>query len=355
MATITKRAGVNGVKYHVKIRLKGHPAQSASFDRLTDARKWASDIEADIRAGRHFKTNEAKRHTFDDVCDRYTAEVAPHLVKEWPFRKVHLDWWQAHVGAFTLADLTPALIGEARAKLQAGVGADGRPGKPRSNGTVCRYLASMSAVMTSCKEWEWLDSNPMEKVSKPALPRGRIRFLSDDEREALMLACKSSESALLYPAVVLAISTGMRQGEQMALKWKDVDLVRGRATLHETKNGEIRVVAIAGHALDLLRQLVKVRRMDSQYVFPSKDGAAPIDLRTPWETAMKRARLEDFRWHDLRHTAASYLAMNGASLLEIAAVLGHRTLAMVQRYAHLGEAHTTGIVERMNAKTFGNT
>lgn len=354
MATITKRVGKTGTKYHVKIRLTGYPPQSASFDRLTDARTWASDTEADIRAGRHFKTNEAKRHTFADVVARYTLEIGPTLPKEWPHRQPHLEWWQGHLGRFALADLTPALIGEIRGKCAAGVGADNRPGtKRRSAGTVVRYMAALSAALAQCKEWGWLESNPMSAVSKPALPRGRIRFLSDEEREALMKACKGSESALLYPAVVLAISTGMRQGEMMALKWKDVDLIRGRATLHETKNGEVRVVPIAGHALDLLQGLAKVRRLDSQYIFPSKDGAAPIDLRSAWRVAVKRAKLVDFHWHDLRHTTGSYLAMNGASLLEIAAVLGHRTLAMVQRYSHLSEAHTTAVVEKMNAKTFG--
>ena len=78
----------------------------------------------------------------------------------------------------------------------------------------------------------------------------------------------------------------------------------------------------------------------------------PLDLTAPWRTALKRAEITDFRWHDLRHSAASYLAMNGASLAEIAEVLGHKTLAMVKRYAHLSEAHTAAVVERMNAAIF---
>lgn len=355
MATITKRTGVNGIRYHVKIRLAGYPAQSASFERLTDARKWASDTEADIRAGRHFKASESKRHTFADVVARYEQEVAPTIPKEWKHRQAHLEWWKGHIGAYTLADVSPALITECKARLQAGALADGKPGpKPRQNATVVRYMAALSAALgVACREWQWLDTNPMEKVSKPTLPRGRVRFLSDDEREKLLEACEKSENKLLYPVVVLALSTGMRQGEMMSLKWKDVDLSRGRATLHETKNGSIRVVPIAGHALELLQNLAKVRRLDTQYIFPSKDGKSPIDLRSAWRVAMKRAKLADFHWHDLRHTTGSYLAMNGASLLEIAAVLGHKTLAMVQRYSHLSECHTTGVVERMNQKTFG--
>ena len=106
-------------------------------------------------------------------------------------------------------------------------------------------------------------------------------------------------------------------------------------------------------ALELLRERSKVRRIDTELVFPGRiDPSKPVDLRSPFETALKRAGIEDFRWHDLRHSAASYLAMNGASLAEIAEVLGHKTLAMVKRYTHLSEAHTAGVVERMNARIF---
>ena len=88
-------------------------------------------------------------------------------------------------------------------------------------------------------------------------------------------------------------------------------------------------------------------------VFPDPTGTRPADIRAAWQDAVRRAGIENFRFHDLRHSAASYLAMNGASLLEIAEVLGHKTLAMVKRYAHLSEAHTRGVVERMNRAVFG--
>jgi integrase len=89
-------------------------------------------------------------------------------------------------------------------------------------------------------------------------------------------------------------------------------------------------------------------------VFPSKNFKDPIDIRTPWETAIKRAKVSDFRFHDLRHSAASYLAMNGASLAEIAEILGHKTLQMVKRYSHLSESHTSKVVAAMNEKLFGS-
>jgi integrase len=97
----------------------------------------------------------------------------------------------------------------------------------------------------------------------------------------------------------------------------------------------------------------KVRRIDSPFVFPSRNGKKPFDIRRAWEAARKKADIPDFCFHDLRHSAASYLAMNGASLAEIAEILGHKTLSMVKRYAHLSEAYTAGVVARMNAKIFG--
>src|SRR5262249_2823728 len=152
----------------------------------------------------------------------------------------------------------------------------------------------------------------------------------------------------LHAIVVLALATGARRGELQGLRWPDVDLKRGTLTFHETKNGERRAVPLTGPALTLMHQHAKVRRLDTMLVFPDGTGKRALGIREAFEGAVKRANIADFRFHDLRHSFASYLAMNGASLLEIAEVLGHKTLAMVKRYAHLTEAHTRNVVERMN-------
>jgi integrase len=151
--------------------------------------------------------------------------------------------------------------------------------------------------------------------------------------------------------VLLALSTGMRREEVMSRTWDRVDLKAGRITLEQTKNGERRTVPLQGEALAAIRYLV--RRVDTPLLFSSrKHPHKPIDLRTPWETALRRADVRDFRFHDLRHTAASYLAMSGADMLTIAAVLGHKTLSMVKRYAHLSDRHQAEAVARMNAALF---
>lgn len=357
MATIEKRTSSDGeTSYRVKVRLKGFPVQSATFERLTDAKKWAQQTESAIREGRHFKTSEAKRHTLAELIDRYCRDVLPSKPKIARDQTQQLAWWKEEIGSYALADVTPSLLAECRDKLGREITVRN---KPRSPASVVRYMAALSAAFTTAvKEWGWVEDSPMRKVTKPREPRGRVRFLSDDERSRLLQACKESTNPYLYTVVVLALSTGMRQGEIMSLTWDDVDLNQGRAILHETKNGERRAVAITGHALELLRELGKVRRIDCNLLFPGKQNALQkvqksMDLRTPWETAVKKAELQDFKFHDLRHSAASYLAMNGASLAEIAEVLGHKTLAMVKRYAHLSEGHTARVVSSMNDKIFG--
>jgi len=357
MASIEKRTTSDGnTSYRVKVRLKGYPVQTGTFERLTDAKKWASSTESAIKEGRHFKTSEAKRHTLAELIDRYIRDVMPSKPKSAADQTQQLEWWRDQMGSYALSDITPSLIAEYRDKLAGGVTVRGTP---RSPATVNRYLAALSHAFTiAVTEWEWLDDTPMRKVRKPTESRGRVRFLSDEERARLLKTCKESGNPYLYTVVVIALSTGMRKEEIMGLSWDDVDLNKGRAILHETKNGERRAVALAGHALELLKELGKVRRIDSKLIFPSKGIAPqkpqkPMDLRTPWETAVKKAEIPDFKFHDLRHSAASYLAMNGASLAEIAEVLGHKTLQMVKRYAHLSEGHTARVVESMNSKIFG--
>jgi integrase len=193
----------------------------------------------------------------------------------------------------------------------------------------------------------------MPRVRKPKLPRGRVRFLSDEERDRLLEACRESQNPYLQTIVILALSTGARRGELLSLRWPDVDLKRCRLTLRETKNGETRSVPLTGNGLAVLTQHAEVRRRDTTLVFPDRTGSRPLGIRGAFDNAVERSGITDFHFHDLRHTFASYLAMQGASLLEIAEVLGHKTLNMVKRYAHLSEAHTRGVVERMNRAVFG--
>jgi integrase len=345
MATFTKRESNGKTVWGAQIRRKGHPSISATFERLTDAKRWAARQEAAISEARAVPGSAARRHTVAEVVDRYCHTVLPHKrPKTIVNQQKHLAWWRDHIGHLRLIDVTPSIITDHRDLLA----------QDRAPATVKRYLAALShAFTTAIREWQWMEDNPCSRVSKPSEPRGRVRFLNDDERQRLLNACKASPCRYLYLVVLIALSTGSRKGEILNLQWSDVDLPQGRITFHDTKNSERRTVPLTGPALDHMRQHAKVRRIDTPLVFPNADGTKPLDPRSAWETALKQANIPDFRFHDLRHSAASYLAMSGASLAEIAEILGHKTLSMVKRYAHLSEAHTAGVVARMNAKIFG--
>lgn len=354
MASIEKRVSENGdISYRVKVRIKGYPIETATFERKTDANRWAAATESAIKEGRHFKTTAAKKHTLGELIDSYIKYELPKKPKNSRNQKTQLLWWSSEIGRYTLADITSALISDCRDKLCAGLTPNGTK---RTNATVVRYLAALSVCLTyGMNEKQWLDDSPMRnrKVTKPKEPRGRVRYLSKEERTSLLAACKQSANPYMYAVTVLALSTGARQGEIMNLTWDDIDLNRGRAILQETKNGERRALPITGHALDVLKELDKVRRIDTKLLFAGANPNKPAELRKPWVTAMQAAGITGFKFHDLRHSAASEFAMNGATLAEIAEILGHKTLAMVQRYAHLSEGHTAGVVERMNKKIFG--
>lgn len=201
-------------------------------------------------------------------------------------------------------------------------------------------------------EWLWMETNPARRIRREKEKKGRTRFLSDEERKNLLEKCKEIDRQL-YTLVVLALSTGMRKVEITNLEWKDVDLEKGAIVLHETKNGERRRVPVRGLALEVLKEHGKVRQLDTNLVFTGNLRNHGYRFRPDWAEALKKAKITDFWFHDLRHSFASYLAMNGASLLEIAEVLGHKILVMVKRYSHLAESHTAGVVERMNQKIFG--
>ncbi|MBN2529092.1 MAG: site-specific integrase [Deltaproteobacteria bacterium] len=355
MANIEKRISKTGVvSYRALVRLKGYPRQSATFARLTDARRWAQKTEADIREGRYFPTTMAKKRTVGEMIERYRRDVLHQKKKSSAVSQdKQLIFWANELGEYTLDRVTPALLAEYRDRL---LSEDTNRGGRRTAGTVTRYMASLSHVFTvAMKEWQWIDDNPFRRVIKPKQSRGVVRFLSDDERAALLKACKESSNGDLYCAVVVAISTGCRRGELWNLKWDHVDLKRGLLIFEDTKNGERRNVPLVGHALEVMKERRESRTvlpMSNDYVFPGKVPGQPMDLTRPWREAMVTADIKNFRWHDLRHSCASYLAMNGATLAEIAEVLGHKTLQMVKRYAHLSEAHTSKVVASMTDKIF---
>ena len=351
MAHIEKRLSKKGaITYRVQIRIKGDKPTHATFRRLTDARKWAQDTESAIRDGKYFPIQNARRHTVQQLVTKFVQDILEKGTKRYSTQKNHLKWWETEIGHMTLDKVTSLVISECRDKLSHEAISNGQKRKPA---TVNRYLGTFStAISTAVREWGWLEKNPMinGRVRKKIEPLGRVRFLSDDERKHLLKACKDSGNNLLFPIVITALSTGMRLGELMTLDWADVDLKKGWIVLEHTKNNERRGVPLQGAALECLKELSKVRRINTKLIFPNRRGDGPAEFRRSWLKALEEAKIQDFKFHDLRHSAASYLAMNGATLLEIADILGHRTLEMVKRYSHLADDHKAKVVASMNKK-----
>lgn len=362
MATIRKRVCSDGsITYQVQVRKKGCPPESASFARLTDARKWATSVESAINDGRFFPRKEAARHTLGDAITRYKRDVLYRKAANTiPTFATRLEWWNIQLGSYSLDQITPALVAECRDKLlREGPGgeAGGRlalRGGGVSPTTARHYLMALSHVFAlAVREWGWLKETPMSKVDKPRMNPGRVRYLTNEELTSFLEACRESDCGYLYPAVLLAITTGMRRGEQLGLTWNQVDLERGWIALGETKNKDRRGVPIVNSALDALRSLRKVRRIDTDLLFPSHKGKKPFDLRKPFGRALRQANIQNFHWHDLRHCAASYLAMSGVPMKVIGKLLGHRTSDMTDRYAHLADQVVDDAVKKVMTKLFG--
>lgn len=181
-----------------------------------------------------------------------------------------------------------------------------------------------------------------------------MRFLSDNEREALLEACKKSANKALYPITLICLATGARKMEINALRWNNIDLKRNRITLTDTKNDEIRVLPFEDTVKNILQKLYSERKpKQDDLVFPSTIlPHVPIEIRKHWYLAVEEADIQNFRFHDLRHSTASYLAMNGASLAEISEILGHKTLDRsyfaVEKYGPY-TALTIGTVEPLSS------
>jgi integrase len=351
MATIECRVAPDGtVRYRAKVRLRGAHTASKTFDRKTDARKWAQKTEVAIRADEYAINSMSRRKTLGELIDRYILEVLPRKPKSARVQQRQLEIWKNALSHLRISEITPERIGVFRQTL---LDTPGARGQPRGYATTNRYLAVLSHAFTfAVNEWGWAVENPLRKVGRARESRGRTRYLSDAERLCLLAACRASRCPYLYPIVVIAISTGMRRSELLTLRKSQIDIGRGVITLNDTKNGDQRCVPLTGHAQELVAARLCELHYDQAMLFPGTVPKRPLTLWKPWKAALIAAAIRDLRFHDLRHTAASYLAMSGATTIELAAVLGHKTLQMVKRYTHLSDLHTHRVVSAMNQKIF---
>lgn len=349
MANIRTRRGAKGPTYQAQVRLAGHRPVTKTFDSRKAAKDWARETEAKLSRG-ELADSESLRRTLAEACDKY-LRTHPDTARD---RARVIRWWRDHHGRRSLSKITTPWLTEMRDELAERtylVGPKGKQ-KPRKRkpATINRELTYLKIVLSYCVEIGWMARSPKVKKFKET---ERVRFLTDDELAALTTALAKCPERVMLPFAYCALSSGARAGELLSLEWEDVDLDKGVALIHDSKNEEGRKLYFRGKAIEYLREYAKVRFLGSPGVFLLNSGAPLTQSKYGklFRTALNDAKIKDFRFHDLRHTTASYLALNGASLLEIQQVLGHKTPAMTSRYAHLTESHVEAVVDRvMNTK-----
>lgn len=293
----------------------------------TTSRQLAGAILAKVKVqlieGQYFDSRQERARTFGELMDRFEQE---HLVKlaSRQICQVFVKHFRAFFGDRTLAEITPKVIVEYKSRrYAAGVGP----------ATINRELTCLGKAFSLAKrEWEWCRENPVSRVSLEKGVTKRDRWLTEEEEIRLLAACPF----WLRDLVIFALHTGMRLGEVLALTWNGVDLARSTVIVFRSKNGERRTIPLNQTVMALLKEKSRVQHINTVLVFPSKTGTL-LDanhLRRAFRVAISRAELQDFHFHDLRHTFATRLVQSGVDLYKVQRLLGHKTSVMTQRYAH---------------------
>ncbi|VVD91304.1 integrase [Pandoraea horticolens] len=322
MATIRRRVSPAGkISWTAMIRRKGFPALSKTFPSKTLAKHWVTVTEASMIAGTFIDPRPAQAAILRDLFIRYRDEVTPSK-RGRAAETVRINWFiQQPIAQYSLGNLKPPVIAAWRdARLRTVTGS-----------TVNRDMNLLGHVLeVARKEWGLhIPLNPVHDVRRPQHNPARDRRLMPGEEARLLAACRSGIGDFLFPAVVLALETGMRRGEIIALDWRKIDTERCIARLEMTKNGERRDVPLSSRAGEALKSV------KTPHDGPVFKGWTANAFRLAYIRAVARAGIADLTLHDLRHEAISRMFEKGLSMMEVAAIAGHKTLAMLKRYTHL--------------------
>lgn len=317
MATFRKR----GDRWQVQIRRTGQPNLSKSFVSKADAQRWARQMEAELDTKllpHDFRRLETT--TLADILLRYRNEIIP--------TKRGKDIETIIIDAFLRAPLATLKLSHLGSQDFAKY-RDLRLEQVRP-ATVLRELGIVQhALDIASKEWGYpLSSNPVKGIRKPKLGASRERRVHPKEIATLLGGAKRSRNRHLAPAITLAIETGMRRGELLAMRWENLDLKQGILLIPRTKNGYPRRIPLTAKALEILKSQLNL----------GEERPLPIteeSLKKSWQRLLKRVGIEDLRFHDLRHEAVSRFFELGLSMPEVALISGHRDPRMLFRYTHL--------------------
>lgn len=328
MATIQKVNNKKGISYRVLIRNKGLRGISKTFPRKRLAVDFIHQMDCDAKARVNY--NIYNKKTFNElVIDYFNNGYSGTRVKQ---EKSRAKYWLDILGGRKIEDISTTDINDGLDKLSVGL----------SNATKNRYKAVISVIFSYAVRRYDLTHNPVQNIRSLPENNHRVRYLSNNERKRLYEASRASKWSKLYLLIMMAITTGSRKGELMNLRWSDIDLDRQTAFVETTKNGQPKVMPLTD---DVVAELGRFIGKESELIFNSEiKPDKPYEFYKLWKKALKLAEIEDFRFHDLRHTTASYLAQNGCSLLEIADVLGHKQIQVTKRYAHLCIDHKARLI-----------
>ncbi len=214
--------------------------------------------------------------------------------------------------------------------------------------TVNRELTILKHMLKMGVKWGLTSTNPSVEVSPFPVQEGRFRYLAEEEIPSILEVCQNQiASPWLYPLVVLALNTGARQGELLDLGYEDIDQERGLIYFGRTKNRRLKTVPMNHAVREAVDWLIRHRYGDYLFMWPWGDRVGRTTVYDAFKRACGEAGIEKFRFHDLRHTAASYLVMNGVDLATVKELLGHREIEMTLRYSHLAPAHKAKAVEKL--------
>ena len=331
MAKVQERIGAKGKTYRIEFMRDGNRV-SKTFRIKKEAEKFAALITLDEDLANTLANVTLNTLTLQKAIAEY---LDAHTGRDKSVSQ-RLDWWANAIGPDKLiGKITKQDIKKALSALES---------EGKAPATFNRYKAAISSVFVYMNHEHDLKFNPTREVRQKSLDNARTRFLSDDELPRLLAAAKASKWDRLHLLVLMAITTGARRAELIGLQWSDINFNARTAHLAMTKNGKQRVLSLTD---EVIAEMTEFRQVGSGYVFPH-----PSSINGPfvyfdfyWREAREASGTIHF--HDLRHTCASLLAMNGASLLEIADVLGHKSLSMTQRYSHLCNKHKSNLTDRV--------
>ena len=336
MACIVKRKNKDGSNsWRVIIRLKSYPTVCKTFDRKQEAEDWAQDTEQKIKRGQFRFDLYNTQHTFKDLVERFLNDGALEHHRSAKDTLRHLNYWKERLGSYGLVHITAEKIGKERKILINTPTKKGTKTALRSSATINRYFSSLSTILTYAKKLRWIEENPCFSLSKLKESDGKERALTAEEAIKLIQACKASKNLYLYCIVLIAITSGARKSEILSLKWSDVDLENKIAFLRKTKNNRPRTIPLVDEIVAELKKISQKRCQYKQLIFASKTAFGKIDIKKAWEYALQTSGINSCRFHDLRHSFATFAAQQGASSLELQTATGHRCLEMLQRYTHL--------------------